>query len=260
MEPLIIGHDFVYDEKRICKKMVLVVKTIGFGWYATGAVTCGAHTMFFPYCMMLTAMFASCCNSARYEWAFYKKYGTRFYSLEEFNAWKNQQLPQLHYVIDTAEIIIKLYFFIASWPLKLTIFDGTRNNAFSMCELSMTVLKIHAVVILIVYSCAILLFMCMWCSFFNNTEWVPNQSPSPSLSPSLSPSPSPSPRQVSPMYAIYTNEHAINASTIECCICLNTTKADPWVSTPCAHVFHRDCLSAWSQINATCPICRTDLA
>jgi hypothetical protein len=254
MDPLIIdidiGHDFVYDETRICKKTGLLVKTLGVGWYVTGAVACVAHTMFVPYCIMLATMFASCCNSARYEYAFYKKHGARFYSLEEFNAWKNQQLPKLNDAFDTAEVIIKLCFFIASWPLRLTMYDN-RTGAFSICELDMTVLKIHAVVTLIVYSCALLLFMCLWCSFYNNANPSPNPSPSPS--------PSPRSSQVSPTYAVYVNVNETGSNAIECCICLNS-KAEPWVSTPCAHVFHRDCLSAWSQINATCPICRTDLS
>lgn len=249
MESLVIDieHEYVYDESRVCKKTCLLMKTFGFGWYMSGAVACVSHSMFIPYSIMLATMFAACCNSARYEYALYKKHGTRFCSLEEFNAWKNQQLPKLNEAFDSAEVIIKLCFLIASWPLNITFFDGTRNNAFSMCELNMSVLKIHAVIIMIVYSCALLLFMCLWCSFFNNTEWVPSPGPNLNTTPSQSPT-----------YAIYTNEHACASTTLECCICLNT-KTEPWVSTRCAHVFHRECLSAWTQFNATCPICRTSL-
>ena len=248
MNPFIVEHAYVYDETRIFKKMCLLLKTLGFGWYVTGAVTCVAHTMFVPYCIMLTTMFASCCNSARYEYAFYKNHGTIFYSLEEFNEWKKQQLPKLNHAFDAAEVIIKMCFFIASWPLKLTIYDN-RTGAFSICELDMTVLKIHAVVTLIVYSSALLLFICLWCCFYNpNPNQIPNPTPNTSHT-----------SQVSPTYAIYVNVNENGSNAIECCICLNQ-KAEPWVSTRCAHVFHRDCLTAWSQINATCPICRTGLA
>lgn len=252
MDPFIIEPAYAYDETRICKKTLLLLKTLGFGWYMTGAVACVAHPMFVPYCIMLSTMFASCCNTARYEYAFYKNHGTLFYSLEEFNAWKKQQLPKLNDAFDAAEVIVKLCFFIASWPLKLTMYDN-RTGAFSICELDMSVLKIHAVVTLIVYSCAILLFMCVWCSFYN-----PNRNPNPDPSPNPSPNP-PNPSQATTTYAIYVNVNENGPNAIECCICLNK-KADPWVSTQCAHVFHRDCLSAWSQINATCPICRTGLA
>lgn len=32
-----------------------------------------------------------------------------------------------------------------------------------------------------------------------------------------------------------------------------------YVSTPCQHVFHRQCLSEWMQKSLTCPMDRTSL-
>ena len=248
MEHLVIERDYVYNETRTCKKTCLVIKIFGFMWYMSGAITCVTHPMFIPYSIMLTTMFASCCNSARYEYRLYTKYGTHFYSFEEFISWKNKQLTNLNYIFNAAEVIIKLYFFIASWPIKLTMHDST--HVFSICEFNITVFKIHATIVLFIYSFTLLLFMCMWCSFFNHTELNQNPNSNPNSNPT---------------YAIYTNEttnettNEPSSNTLECSICLNT-KTEPWVSTQCAHVFHRNCLYTWRQINATCPICRTSLS
>lgn len=46
----------------------------------------------------------------------------------------------------------------------------------------------------------------------------------------------------------------------ECSICLNTLN-DVVVSRPknCQHVFHKQCLNNWIQVNPTCPCCRQHL-
>ena len=42
-----------------------------------------------------------------------------------------------------------------------------------------------------------------------------------------------------------------------CAICLNPV--NDGVSTPCEHVFHRECIGAWVEINPSCPNCRAAL-
>lgn len=47
----------------------------------------------------------------------------------------------------------------------------------------------------------------------------------------------------------------------ECPICLDELDLESAVMTKdCHHVFHRQCLKHWLQVNSTCPLCRTSLA
>merc|ERR1712086_511422 len=48
---------------------------------------------------------------------------------------------------------------------------------------------------------------------------------------------------------------------LECSICLGEyEKGDALVSlTPCRHVFHEACISAWTNQNTRCPLCNIDL-
>mmetsp|Transcript_104981 Transcript_104981/g.146373 ORF Transcript_104981/g.146373 Transcript_104981/m.146373 type:complete len:358 (+) Transcript_104981:18-1091(+) len=47
----------------------------------------------------------------------------------------------------------------------------------------------------------------------------------------------------------------------ECPICLEELDLESAVMTKdCHHVFHRQCLKHWLQVNSTCPLCRTSLA
>lgn len=43
----------------------------------------------------------------------------------------------------------------------------------------------------------------------------------------------------------------------ECSICLDKNNIE-WVSLPCEHKFHENCLSPWIYTNLNCPICRRD--
>merc|ERR1712086_582601 len=47
----------------------------------------------------------------------------------------------------------------------------------------------------------------------------------------------------------------------ECSICLGEyEKGDALVSlNPCRHVFHEECISAWTNQNTRCPLCNIDL-
>jgi hypothetical protein len=53
--------------------------------------------------------------------------------------------------------------------------------------------------------------------------------------------------------------------TNECAICLNTINPESLHTTVCKHVFHKNCMMQWKEINRekkkklTCPCCRGDL-
>ena len=44
-----------------------------------------------------------------------------------------------------------------------------------------------------------------------------------------------------------------------CSVCMDMIMTDDLQSTPCAHVFHKACISEWFQRSTTCPLCRSDL-
>lgn len=49
---------------------------------------------------------------------------------------------------------------------------------------------------------------------------------------------------------------------LECCICLGEyEKGDELVCLhPCRHVFHKECIAAWTDHNRRCPLCNVDLS
>jgi len=199
-------------------------------------MTCASRNdaPFIAYCSMLVGMFASICNWVRYEFAFFKIFGTQFNSVDEFNAWKVQQMPNLRHWFTVIEHVILSCFFATAWPLQFPVSDS--------CELSMTVFKIHVIALFTVYLLAVVFCVCMYVSL----------------------------RSFHVVYEVYANADAHNVvpppmetfyfidEQTECCICLDKT-ADTWTMTRCAHSFHRACLSNWTQTTATCPVCRTSL-
>jgi len=243
---------FFYHKKRICTRLCLCMKVGGFAFYTAGAITCVnrndapfiAHASFITYCFMLIGMFASICNLTRYEYAFYKKYGTTFNSTQEFKAWKIQQMPGLRHLFTVIESVILSCFFVTAWPLQFPISnEDDPHSTVSMCELSMTVFKIQVITIFTIYLIAMVFVVCMYVSFrsFHILYADAHTRATTDV------------RVVPPMESFYF----IDAQT-ECCICLDKT-AELWTMTRCAHSFHRKCLSNWTQTTATCPVCRTRL-
>ena len=43
----------------------------------------------------------------------------------------------------------------------------------------------------------------------------------------------------------------------DCSIC--THKLETYVSLPCGHIFHSNCILEWLEKNMSCPICRMDV-
>lgn len=240
------SSSFAYNEKRICTRVCLFMKMGGFAFYMAGATTCASRNAtfittatFIAYCFMLAGMFASICNLTRHEYALYKKYGTMFNSINEFKAWKIQQMPNLKYLFDVIELVIKLCFFMAAWPLTFSMHDD--YGTFSMCELSMTVFKIHVILLCIVYLLVIFAGACLYIKFHSFYSAYTHARSTPDA------------HIVHPIESFYF----IDDQT-ECCICLDKN-AESWTMTRCAHSFHSKCISNWTQTNVSCPVCRTRL-
>ncbi|KAJ8773430.1 hypothetical protein K2173_004260 [Erythroxylum novogranatense] len=56
------------------------------------------------------------------------------------------------------------------------------------------------------------------------------------------------------------NERPISGEDAVCCICLNKyVEDDDLRELPCSHVFHVDCVDKWLKINASCPLCKSEI-
>jgi len=61
--------------------------------------------------------------------------------------------------------------------------------------------------------------------------------------------------------SIGTGKDQTHDAAPECTICLcEYEPGDTMVALPCKHVFHDDCLTAWTAQNTRCPLCNTDLS
>ncbi|KAL4290334.1 hypothetical protein GQ457_14G005920 [Hibiscus cannabinus] len=55
-------------------------------------------------------------------------------------------------------------------------------------------------------------------------------------------------------------ERVISGEDATCCICLvDYADEDELRELPCKHVFHVECIDKWLKINATCPLCKTEI-
>ncbi|KAK8503396.1 hypothetical protein V6N12_034791 [Hibiscus sabdariffa] len=55
-------------------------------------------------------------------------------------------------------------------------------------------------------------------------------------------------------------ERVISGEDAVCCICLTKfADNDELRELPCIHVFHVDCIDKWLKINASCPLCKTEV-
>jgi hypothetical protein len=196
-------------------------------------------------------MQASVCNTLRYEYAFYQKYGTVFESLDEFNAWKAGQWPGSRHALSGLEFCVKVIFLAMSAP-RLEFIFTTEDRTFSMCETGKSIFKIHSLVLVACYTLAAVFFVCMFIRF------------------KCGPNPNPALRRVSILRRhshihshSHSNEianssvHVVIDTETECCICLDNTDRH-WISTPCAHAFHKACISEWVA-RPSCPVCRVRL-
>ena len=221
MEHSLNSNEFLYDNRRICSKLYVFFKFIGLIFYASILLTCYNPYFFIG---MIVAMFLSVINSMRYEYAHFKRYGTIFSSINEFEEWKKGLYPKSRILFSMVEFVIKIVYFIKTFP---PVYEF-RN----LCQIGESIFKIHILALIISYitvtffSIAILCFM--YCPSNNQLENISSQVPI----------------------------LVINNQNEECCICMDSDNTNPWSMLPCGHKFHCQCISQWLHSNQTCPICR----
>jgi E3 ubiquitin-protein ligase RNF115/126 len=226
---------FVYKETRSCAKLYIFLKSLGLAFYTSTLTTCSisANTL---TTYMLVVMMGSLVNSMRYEYAHFKKYGQVF-SLYEFEMWKNAQWPRLRLFFSIFDLGIKIAFFIEEYPPTFEFYNA--------CHVGKSVLKIHIVVLSLLYTLFGILCTFLFTLFYCFTyTYIP-------------PTPAPASSQHVILNTITTATIVDNQT--ECCICLDKTH-QPWTVLPCGHMFHRPCISTWINYHDSCPICRFVIA
>jgi len=140
------------NNQRICAKLYVFVKFIGVIFYTISLQTCYKPDFFIG---MIAAMFISTINSARYEYAHFKRYGTIFSSVNEFEEWKEKLYPKSRILFSMIEIIINTFPPVCEF-----------NN---LCEIGESIFKIHILVLLMIYIIAFVFYICLLCSHRQQT-------------------------------------------------------------------------------------------
>lgn len=219
---------FVYDDRRSFSKLYVFLKLLGLIFYSSTLTTCVKTDHYF---LVIIIMGLSALNGLRYEYAHYKRYGTVFLSLAEFEMWKKEQWPKSKAFFSVAELSIKIFFFIKTFPPQLEFHN--------LCTYGESILKIHLMVISIFYVICGVILCCIFSTF---CVPPPGQPPVHRVSVSLI-----------PIIDVINNQNE------ECCICLETEMIQPWSMLPCGHKFHGSCVSTWLQMHQTCPVCRLNV-
>lgn len=243
---------FVYDEKRKFNQLCLVFKMIGFIFYSRTTVICVNDKLFPWFCIVSSMMFVSICNTLRYEYAFYKVYGTTFQSIDAFKEWKIQQKPHIKTVLDCIEFLIKVvYLYKSIPPLTFGMYDENDDKKFSECVFGGTLLKLHIMVIMAGYSIVALLLIFICTDIVYRRMWAPRQPRDAAILNSAINAQNARVSAVQPIAVVIDKE-------TECCICLE--KNDKmWITTRCTHSFHATCVAEWMKRNPSCPVCRTNI-
>jgi hypothetical protein len=238
---------FIYDDDRFFSKMYVFLKSFGLVFYVTTLPRC-ANPLF--YIIINGLMCLSTANSARYEYRHYQRYGTVFMSIHEYEEWKAGLWPKTRVVFSTAELAIKIGYFIYAFPPRLEF-----SNA---CDAGKSVFIIHVLAVIVVYlilsifTCGIYCCVC----YSNGASADAGAGANVSI------------RMLSYRFPLAFPTTFVPHDK-ECCICLDSNETSssssssssplPWVELPCKHLFHRECVSRWLVTHDTCPVCRLNV-
>jgi hypothetical protein len=235
--------DFIYDDRRSFSKVYIFCKYAGLIFYMNTLLPCNKPLLN----VMVGLMCLSTVNSARYEFAHYRKYGYRFSSIAEFDAWKSQQYPKSRLVFSLGELGLKIGYSITTFPPQFDFSFGT------LCSMGESVLNVHILVLFMQYIIACIFSMyllysgcCFGARYYHThpANQLRNHVRVRDRVRSLDP--------VAVAVAVPSNE--------ECCICLDKDNEQPWGVLPCAHTFHAACITRWvATQQPNCPVCRFDM-
>jgi hypothetical protein len=234
---------FVYNDRRSFSKVYIFCKYIGIVFYIATLPPCNKPI----FTAMVGLMFLSTMNSARYEFAHYRKYGTRFSSVAEFDAWKSQQYPRSRLVFSFGELGLKIGYSITTFPPKFDFSFGT------LCGMGESILNVHILVLFMLYTVVSVFSMyliysgCCFSARYYHTH------PANRLRNHVRVQ-----DRVRPLDAVAV---AVSVSSNEeCCICLDKDNEQSWGVLPCGHKFHGACITRWiATQQPNCPVCRVDV-
>jgi hypothetical protein len=231
----VLIREFIYDEKRIFSKIYVFFKFLCLLFYGIIFVFCNRSDFFI---IMITFMFLSTINSIRYEYEHFKRYGTTFSSIYEFTLWKKELYPRLRIFLSFIEGIIKIIFFIKNFPPQF--------HFQNFCEICDSFVKIHIIVIFMIYIIAGFFSIAILCSIYCYNNYEANRTRN---------------IQTEIISSSFTFPIIIvNNQNEECCICLDKGNINDWSILPCGHKFHHSCILIWMSTNQTCPICRCNIS
>jgi hypothetical protein len=241
--------DFIYDDRRSFSKVYIFCKYIGIVFYISTLLPCNKALLN----VMVGLMCLSTMNSARYELAHYRKYGARFSSIAEFDAWKSQQYPKSRLVFSFGELGLKIGYSITTFPPQ---FDFSFET---LCGMGESVLNVHILVLFMVYIIASVFSIyliysgCCFSARYYHTHPANQLRNHVRVRDRVIDRVRPlDPVAVAVAVAVPSNE--------ECCICLDKDNEQPWGVLPCRHTFHAECISRWiATQHTTCPVCRVDV-
>lgn len=239
--------DFIYDDRRSFSKVYIFCKYIGIVFYISTLPPCNKSI----FTVMVGLMFLSTMNSARYEFAHYRKYGTRFSSIDEFETWKSQQYPRSRLVFSFGELGLKIWYSITTFPPQFDFSFGT------LCGMGESILNVHILVLFMLYTIVSVLSIYLLYSGCCFSARYYHTHPANSLRNNVRVQDRAQDRvrpldAVAVVVAVSSNE--------ECCICLDMDNEQPWVGLPCGHMFHAACINRWiATQQPNCPVCRFDI-
>ena len=233
---------FIYDDRRFCSKIYVFLKTFGLVVYTTTLTRCISP---YFYSIMIFVMFLSTANSARYEYQHYKKYGTMFSSIEEYDTWKQQLWPKTSVFFSIVELVIKIGFFIKIFPPQ---FEFT-----TMCDIGESIFKIHMLSLFSLYTIVGVFSTCIYCSLSCNNIYPSNRNIIQQTEPVQIQV------QLPVQVPVQLEVIVVSNPNEECCICMDIDNNQQWIILPCDHKFHGSCISRWLETHNTCPVCRFNM-